>query len=66
MEAIRNFTLAVRAGAIPEPTPQRVALANAESALIASAITPSSITLSGAQDKYEATLSDHSEHTRND
>lgn len=63
MEAIR---MSMGTMANPQPTPQRVALANVESALIASAITPQQITLAEAQDKYEASLGDHSEHTRND
>jgi integrase len=66
MEALVAFTQAMRAGANPQPTPQRIALANVESGLIASAMAPQRITLAEAQDKYEASLSDHNEHTRND
>lgn len=66
MKAVDDFAQTMRAGLAPQETPQRVALANVESALFASAIPPASITLAEAQDKYEATLSDHSEHTLND
>jgi len=57
----------IHQGEVPlELMPTRQALANVESALIASVSAMPQITLAEAQDKYEATLGDHSEHTRND
>ena len=49
-----------------EQTPRAVAHANVVSALIDSNSAMPQITLAEAQDKYEATLGDHSEGTRND
>lgn len=66
MAAVNDFTQRIRAGANLEWTPQQVARANVESALIASASAIPQITLAEAQDKYESSLSDHSDHTRND
>lgn len=66
MEALGQFNRDMRAGANPQPTPQSVALANVESAVLASVSAMPQITLAEAQDKYEASLSDHKEDTRND
>jgi integrase len=66
MEALGAFMQTMRAGANPQPTPQRVALANVESALIDAAAQPAKMTLAQALEKYEASLGDHKEHTRND
>lgn len=63
MEAIR---MTMNTGTNSQPTPQSVALANVESALIASAAGTPQITLAQAQDKYADSLGDHSEHTLND
>jgi integrase len=63
MEAIR---MTMNTGANLQPTPQSVALANVESAVLASVLAMPQITLAEAQDKYESSLSDHSDHTRND
>lgn len=49
-----------------EQMPARQAFKNVENALIASVSAMPQLTLAEAQDKYEATLSDHSEHTRKD
>lgn len=65
-EALGAFVRSMRAGAPLEPTPHAVARANVESALIASVSAMPQITLAEAQDKYESSLSDHSDHTRND
>ena len=67
MEAVRNFTLAVRAGASsPEPTPRQQAFKTVESALIDSAAGMPQITLAQAQAKYENSIKDKNEHTRKD
>lgn len=66
MEAIRNFTLAMRADVPPEQAKRQAAHDVVERNLLAEAAQMPSITLAQAQDKYAASLGDHSEHTRND
>lgn len=63
MEAIR---MSMGTMANPQPAPQRVALANVETAILDSVANMPRITLAEAQDKYEASLGDHNEDTRND
>lgn len=63
MEAIR---MTMGTGASPQPTPQQVARANVESALISTNALDPSVTLAKVQEKYEASLQDKTPHTRND
>ena len=63
MEAIR---MSMNTGANPQPTQQRVALSNVESAVLDSVLAIPQITLAQAQEKYAEALKDKNEHTRRD
>lgn len=66
MEAIRNFTLAMRADVPPEQAKRQAAHDVVERNLLAEAAQMPSISLAQAQDKYAEALKDKNEHTRKD